>query len=39
MDTYSLIATLEGHEDSVTSLAFNNNETVLFSCSFDGKII
>ena len=34
-----LIATLEGHSDEVTCLAFNNDETELFSCSSDGKII
>ena len=34
-----LIATLEGHDDYVTCLAFNTNETLLFSCSWDGKII
>ena len=39
METYNLISTLEGHEDEVTSLKFNNNETMLFSCSYDGKII
>ena len=39
MDIYNLIATLEGHEDWVTSLTFNNDETTLFSSSYDGKII
>ena len=32
-----LIASLEGHEDQVTCLAFNNHETQLFSCSLGWK--
>ena len=33
------ITTLEVHDDWVTYLEFNKDETVLYSCSLDGKII
>eukprot|EP00828_Plagiopyla_frontata_P019564 TRINITY_DN2500_c0_g1_i6.p1 TRINITY_DN2500_c0_g1~~TRINITY_DN2500_c0_g1_i6.p1 ORF type:complete len:161 (+),score=35.82 TRINITY_DN2500_c0_g1_i6:436-918(+) len=34
----ALIATLEGHEDFVTSLALNINGTILASGAYDGQI-